>query len=88
LVTVNNWLWTKGRHTFNIGGQFRRTYQDIVNCDLCGGTFNFSQRTTSTPDSDDPNFGSYGFGGYFTLGANTANTAIGSAPYSLNGLNA
>jgi hypothetical protein len=60
LVFVNNWLWTKGRHTFNIGGQFRRTYQDIQNCAFCGGTFNFSQRTTSTPDSNDPNFGSYG----------------------------
>lgn len=60
LVFVNNWLWTKGRQTFNIGGQFRRTYQDIVNCDFCAGTFNFSQRTTSTPDSNDPNFGSYG----------------------------
>jgi hypothetical protein len=60
LVFVNNWLWTKGRHTFNIGGQIRRTYQDIVNCDFCAGTFNFSQRTTSTPDSNDPNFGSYG----------------------------
>jgi hypothetical protein len=60
LVFVNNWLWTKGRHTFNIGGQFRRTYQDIVNCDFCAGTFNFSQRTTSTPDSNDPNFGAYG----------------------------
>jgi hypothetical protein len=60
LVFVNNWLWTKGRETFNIGGQFRRTYQDIINCDFCAGTFNFSQRTTSTPDSSDPNFGSYG----------------------------
>ena len=60
LVFVNNWLWTKGRQTFNIGGQFRRTYQDIVNCDFCSGTFNFSQRTTSTPDSTDPNFGAYG----------------------------
>jgi hypothetical protein len=60
LVFVNNWLWTKGRETFNIGGQFRRTYQDIVNCDFCAGTFNFSQRTTSTPDSSDPNFGTYG----------------------------
>jgi hypothetical protein len=60
LVFVNNWLWTKGRNTFNFGGQFRRTYQDIIDCNQCGGTFNFSQRTTSTPDSNDPNFGSYG----------------------------
>jgi hypothetical protein len=60
LVIVNNWLWNKGRHTLNLGGQFRHTFQDIVDCDFCSGTFNFSQRTTSTPDSTDPNFGSYG----------------------------
>ncbi len=60
IVLVNNWLWTKGRNTFNIGGQFRRTYQDIIACQFCSGTFNFSQRTTSTPDSNNPNFGSYG----------------------------
>jgi hypothetical protein len=60
IVFVNNWLWTRGRHTFNFGGQFRRTYQDILDCVQCGGTFNFSQRTTSTPNSSDPNFGLYG----------------------------
>ncbi|HET6216618.1 MAG TPA: TonB-dependent receptor [Acidobacteriaceae bacterium] len=60
LVFVNNWLWTRGRHTFNFGSQFRRTYQDIIDCVQCGGTFNFSQRTTSTPNSSDPNFGLYG----------------------------
>ena len=59
LSVVNNWLWTKGRNTFNIGGEFRRTYQDNgLSSD--GGTFNFSQRTTSTPNSSDPNFGSQG----------------------------
>ena len=25
IVLVNNWLWSKGRNTFNIGGQFRHT---------------------------------------------------------------
>ena len=60
IVGANNWLWSKGRHTFNFGGQIRRTFQDIVDCDFCSGTFNFSQRTTSTPDSNDPNFGTYG----------------------------
>ncbi|HEY3627454.1 MAG TPA: TonB-dependent receptor [Terracidiphilus sp.] len=60
IVGVNNWLWTKGRHTLNIGFQIRRTYQDVINCNFCSGTFNFSQRTTSTPDSNDPNFGQYG----------------------------
>ena len=57
---VNNWLWTKGRHNFNFGGEFRRTYQDVLTCQFCSGTFNFSQRTTSTPDSNDPNFGNFG----------------------------
>ncbi len=60
IVGVNNWLWTKGRHTLNFGVQLRRTYQDTLNCNFCSGTFNFSQRTTSTPDSNDPNFGLYG----------------------------
>lgn len=60
IVAVNNWLWTAGRHTFNFGVQGRRTYQNVINCNFCSGTFNFSQRTTSTPDSNDPNFGLYG----------------------------
>jgi Carboxypeptidase regulatory-like domain len=60
IALVNNWLWNKGRHTFNFGGQFRRTFQDITDCDQCAGTFDFSQRTTSTPNASDPNFGSYG----------------------------
>jgi len=60
VVVVNNWLWTKGRHSLNIGYQMRRSFQDQINCNFCGGTFNFSQKTTSTPDSSDPNFGSYG----------------------------
>ena len=60
VAVVNNWLWTKNRHTFNFGVQARRTYQDIIKCVFCSGTFNFSQRTTSTPDSNDPNFGLYG----------------------------
>jgi hypothetical protein len=60
IVLANNWLWTKGRHSFNIGGQFRRTYQDLFACQFCAGTFAFTQRTTSTPDTSDPNFDSYG----------------------------
>lgn len=60
IVAVNNWLWTKGRNTFNFGGQVRRTMQNVIACQFCAGTFNFSQRTTSTPDSSNPNFGNYG----------------------------
>jgi hypothetical protein len=60
IVFVNDWVWNHGRHTFTFGGEFRRTFQDILPCQFCSGTFNFSQRTTSTPNSNDPNFGSDG----------------------------
>jgi hypothetical protein len=57
---VNNWLWTRGRHTINIGGEYRRPMGDILDCNGCTGVFNFSQRSTSTPNPSDPNFDSYG----------------------------
>jgi hypothetical protein len=60
IVGVTNMLWTKGRHTTNFGFQVRHDFQDIVDCVFCSGTFNFTQRTTSTPDSSDQNFGYYG----------------------------
>ena len=41
---VNNWLWTKGRNTFNIGAEFRRAYQDDNEEQTEGGQFSFSQR--------------------------------------------
>ncbi len=54
LTFVNNWLWTKGRHTLNIGGEVRRSYQDDNECQACGGQFNFSQATTSAPSATSP----------------------------------
>jgi hypothetical protein len=57
---VNNWLWTKGRNTFNIGGEFRRAYQDDNEEQTEGGHFNFSPSQTSIPNANDPNFGKYG----------------------------
>lgn len=60
LAAVNNWLWTKGRNTFNIGGEARRAYQDDNEEQTSGGQFSFSHRETSTPNTNDPNFGSYG----------------------------
>ena len=56
----NNWLWSKGRNTFNIGIDFRRSYQDDNEDQTEGGQFSFSQRTTSVPNTGDPNFGKYG----------------------------
>ena len=60
IAIVNNWLWTKGRNTFNIGAEFRRSYQDDNEEQTEGGQFSFSQRTTSVQNINDPNFGSYG----------------------------
>ena len=60
IAAVNNWLWSKGRNTFNIGLEIRRTYQDDNEEQTAGGRFQFSQRTTSVPNTGDPNFGTYG----------------------------
>jgi len=50
-VVENNWLWVHGRHTFNIGGEFRRTYQDDNECQHCAGTFGFSNNQTADPNN-------------------------------------
>jgi hypothetical protein len=50
-VVQNNWLWVQGRHTFNIGGEFRRTYQDDNECQHCAGTFGFSNNQTADPNN-------------------------------------
>lgn len=61
IAVVNNWLWTRGRHSYNIGFEYRKVDMDDNECLVaCGGQFNFSQRTTSVPDPNNPNFGLYG----------------------------
>lgn len=60
IAIVNNWLWLKGRNTFNIGGEFRRSYQDDNEEQTEGGQFNFSSNQTSVHDSTSKYFGSYG----------------------------
>jgi hypothetical protein len=59
IAVVNNWLWSKGRNTFNIGGEFRRAYQDDNEEQTEGGHFNFSPAQTSTSPTD-PNFSTEG----------------------------
>jgi hypothetical protein len=51
VVLENNWLWVKGKHTFNIGGEVRRTYQDDNECQNCAGTFGFSNNETADPNN-------------------------------------
>ena len=48
-VIENNYLWIKGKHTFNIGWEMRRTYQDDNECQKCAGSFNFSNAETADP---------------------------------------
>jgi Carboxypeptidase regulatory-like domain len=55
----NNWMWNKGRHTFNIGGEFHHYYaNDLSN--YSGGQFSFSQAETSIPNTTNSNFAQYG----------------------------
>jgi hypothetical protein len=51
LSADNNYLWVKGKHTLNIGIEFRRAYQDDHECQRCGGDFQFSGLTTANPAS-------------------------------------
>jgi hypothetical protein len=60
LAAVNNWLWTVGRNTFNIGGEARRAYQDDNEDQTAGGQFTFSAHETSTQANGGANFGTYG----------------------------
>jgi hypothetical protein len=49
IVVDNNWQWIHGRHTYNIGAEIRRTYQDDNECQQCAGKFNFSNNETANP---------------------------------------
>lgn len=74
-VFENNYLWVKGRHTFNIGWELHRTYQDDNECQQCAGNFNFSNNTTA-----DPNFATNGDLG--TTGNSFASFLLGSVDSS------
>jgi hypothetical protein len=50
-VLENNYLWIHGKHTFNIGAEYRRTYQDDNECQQCAGNYNFSNNSTADPNN-------------------------------------
>ncbi len=60
IAFVNNYLWNKGRNSFNIGWELRRSFQDDNEEQTEGGHFAFSQRQTSVHNPNDANFASYG----------------------------
>ncbi len=51
IVGENNYLWIQGKNTFNIGWEFRRTYQDDNECQQCAGNFYFSNNQTADPNN-------------------------------------
>jgi hypothetical protein len=81
LVAENNWLWIHGKQTFNIGWEFRRTYQDDNECQQCAGNFNFSNNQTADPS----NLGSTGNAfASFLLGTVDSADRIGSQELRLH----
>jgi len=51
-VTVdNNFQYVTGKHTLNMGWEFRRSYQDDNECQQCAGNFNFSNNQTADPNN-------------------------------------
>jgi hypothetical protein len=55
----NNWMWNKGRHTVNFGGEYHHYWETTLN-NYSSGHFTFSQAETSVPNTKDPNFSQYG----------------------------
>jgi hypothetical protein len=80
-ITGDTLTWTKGRHSFSFGGEFR-AYQ--VNSHLGEGAlnFNFSNNTTGQPSASFGPFVGYGFAS-FLLG--DVNTAAQTTPFDLYG---
>ncbi len=79
-VIENNFLWVHGKHTFNIGWEMRRTYQDDNECQQCAGNFNFSNNTTADPN----NLGTTGNAfASFLLGQVDSADRVGSAEEKL-----
>jgi len=55
----NNWMWNKGRHTFNFGGEYHHYWETTLS-NYSSGHFTFSQAETSIPDPSNTNFSQYG----------------------------
>lgn len=54
----NNWMWNKGRHTFNFGGEYHHYWETTLS-NYSSGHFSFSQAETSTVPTNS-NFSQYG----------------------------
>jgi hypothetical protein len=72
---VNNWLWTRGRHTINMGGEARRELQDTSGSAAGGGAFTFAYRTTAQPGDFSGNSGS-SFASFLLGGVDSASRSF------------
>jgi hypothetical protein len=80
----NNWMWNKGRHTFNIGGEYHHYYAYILN-NYSSGHYTFSQAETSIPDTTNVNFSQYGSSfASFLLGLPDSATRSASTTTAIN----
>jgi Carboxypeptidase regulatory-like domain len=75
VVIENNYLWIKGKNTFNMGWEMRRTYQDDNECQQCAGNFNFSNNSTALASNLSGSGNSFAS---FLLGTVDSATRIGS----------
>ena len=50
-VIDTNVQYIQGRNTYDIGWEFRRSYQDDNECQQCAGNFNFSNNQTADPNN-------------------------------------
>ena len=76
IVAENNFLWIRGKNTFNIGWEFRRTYQDDNECSRCAGNFYFNNDETADPanlSNTGNSFASYLLGTVDSAGRTGAN---------------
>ena len=87
IAFVNNFLWNKGRNTFNIGYEIRRSFQDDNEEQTEGGHFAFSQKQTSIHNPSDSNFGNFGSSfASFLLGLPDSTNRSGSEEKRLRNL--
>ena len=80
----NNWMWNKGRHTVNIGGEFHHYYAETLS-NYSSGHYSFSQAETSIPNTTNVNFSQYGSSfASFLLGLPDSATRTSSTTTAIN----
>jgi Carboxypeptidase regulatory-like domain len=80
----NNWMWNKGRHALNIGGEYHHYWEHTLS-NYSSGHFSFSQAETSIPNTSNTNFSQYGSSfASFLLGLPDAATRTAETQTSLS----